>query len=324
MKALCVIILNYRRAALTIEALRSLQSELAGHDDRCAIVLDNASGDGSADEIQSAIDEHGWNDWAQLNRSPVNGGFAAGNNLGFKSVDAAFYLLLNSDARARPGSIDALLQAAEANRDAGMIGPRLEDPDGTAQISCFRYRNPISEMLHAAGTGVLDRAFARWVVAMGVFDEPVRPPWLSFACVLIRREVIEQVGPMDESFFMYFEDIDYSRRVRKAGWSILHEPAAHVAHLRGGTSSVKSARRNRDRVPRYYFEARSRYFAKWYGGIFGVLLANAAWLTGRSIAFVRELFRTKKPHACADEAADNWTNWLKPMRPPALPRGGEL
>jgi N-acetylglucosaminyl-diphospho-decaprenol L-rhamnosyltransferase len=205
-----------------------------------------------------------------------------------------------------------------------MIGPRLEDPDGTAQVSCFRYRTPISEMLLAAGTGVLDRLFARWVVAIGVFDDPTETPWLSFACVLIRRRVIEQVGMMDEEYFMYFEDIDYSRRVREAGWGIVHDPRARAIHLRGGSSSVKSAMRRRARVPRYYYESRSRYFAKFYGGPAGLLLANVLWLTGRALAVLRELLRTKRPHSCAREAVDNWTNWSRPLRRPTLPEVGDL
>ncbi|UCD75125.1 MAG: glycosyltransferase family 2 protein [Phycisphaerales bacterium] len=324
MQKLCVIILNYRRAGLTIDCLESLAAEIAGRDDRSVLVVDNNSADGSAEVIEAAIRDHGWGAWAEVVRSPVNGGFAAGNNIGFRTVEAEAYLLLNNDTRMRPGSIDALLESLDRHPEAGMIGPRLEDPDGTPQVSCFRYRTPISEMLNAAGTGVLDRVFRRWVVATDVFDEPVEPPWLSFACVLVRREVVDQVGLMDEEYFMYFEDIDYSRKVRKAGWRIVHDPTARVIHLRGGSSSVKGALKSRKRVPRYYYESRSRYFAKFYGGSVGLFLTNVLWITGRGIAAARELMRTKKPHACASEALDNWTNWLRPMRAPSLPQGGEL
>ena len=324
MQKLCVILLNYRGADLTIDCLRSLVADIAGREDRSVVIVDNNSGDGSADVMEAAIVEHEWGGWVKVIRSSVNGGFAAGNNIGFKSQQAEAYLLLNNDARMRPGAIDALLDSLKKHPEAGMIGPRLEDPDGTAQVSCFRYRTPISEMLLAAGTGVLDRVFRRWVVAIGVFDEPVEPPWLSFACVLIRGEVIEQVGLMDEQYFMYFEDIDYSRRVRDAGWRIVHDPGAKAVHLRGGSSSVKSSIRQRTRVPRYYYESRSRYFAKFYGGPAGVFLTNVLWMTGRAIAVLRELFRTKRPHTCAREAVDNWTNWLRPLRSPTLPDVGEL
>jgi GT2 family glycosyltransferase len=217
-----------------------------------------------------------------------------------------------------------LLDEMERRSDVGAIGPRLQHPDGEPQISCFRYRTPISEMLEAASTGVLDQMFSNWRVWTQVYDEPVEPQWLSFACILIRQKVIEQIGLMDEHYFMYFEDIDYSRQIRKAGWRILHYPAAKVVHIRGGTSSVKAAMKARRRVPRYYYESRSRYFAKFYGGVIGLWMTNVMWLFGRSIALARETIGNKEPDVCELEASDNWTNWLAPMRAPAVQRGGEL
>jgi len=214
--------------------------------------------------------------------------------------------------------------AARAHPNAGLIGPRLQGPDGEPQCSMFRDRTPISEMLSAAGTGLLDRICSRFVVAAGIPDEPTESQWVSFACILVRRAVIEQIGLMDERYFMYFEDIDYSRKVRKAGWRVVHDPSAKVIHLRGGSSSVKSALKERKRVPKYYYESRSRSFGKFYGGPVGVLLANLCWLTGRLIALGRELLRTKSKHVCQREFLDNWTNWLEPLRSPQLPKGGEL
>lgn len=324
MKRLAVIVLNYRRAALTLECIESLRSEIEGRDDRCVVLIDNGSDDDSAEQLARAVAERGWSDWVAFVASPVNGGFAAGNNLGFRTVEAEAYLLLNSDARVRPGAIGQMLSIQDANPDAGMIGPRLEDPDGTPQISCFRYRTPISEMLAAAATGPLTALFKRWVIAIGVMDAPAEPPWVSFACVLIRREVIERVGPMDEEYFMYFEDIDYARRVRRADWRVLHDPSVHVIHLRGGSSSVKKTIRERSRVPRYYYESRSRYFAKFYGGVLGLWMTNALWMFGRCVSLMRELVRNKEPHTCQADWIDNWTNWLHPMRSPELPKGGEL
>ena len=320
----CVIILNYRRAALTIGCLQSLQAEMEGRADRCAVCVDNASNDGSADAIDAAIAQNNWGGWARQVRSPINTGFAGGNNIGLRAVDAEFYLLLNSDARLEPGAIDGLLRAIENRADVGAVGPQLQGEDGTPQVSCFRYRTPLTELLEAAGTGVLDRLFHRHLVPLGVFDEPIEPQWLSFACIMIRREVIEQIGLMDEGYFMYFEDIDYSRRMRAAGWKILHQPAARATHLRGGTSSVKAALKARTRVPRYYYESRSRYFARFYGGVIGLWFTNVMWAVGRSISLVREWIERRERATCKREALDNWTNFLRPFRPPTLQKGGEL
>jgi len=321
---LCVIILNYRRAQLTIDCLRTLAAEVDGQADRCAVVIDNASGDGSADLIDAAIKQLGWDRWARFVRSPVNTGFAGGNNIGFSAVQAEFYLLLNSDTHMLPGSVGELLQSIESQPEVGAIGPRLQGPEGDAQCSCFRFRSPISEMLEAAGTGPLDRMFRRWVVPMGVYDRPMEPQWLSFACIMIRRAAIDKIGLMDDRYFMYFEDIDYSRQIRKAGWRILHWPAAKVVHLRGGSSSVKSAMKARQRVPRYYYESRSRYFAKFYGGVMGLLMTNMLWITGRAIAWCRELVGSKDRDVCELEARDNWINWLRPLQLPEPQKGGEL
>jgi N-acetylglucosaminyl-diphospho-decaprenol L-rhamnosyltransferase len=310
---LCVIILNYRRASLTIDCLKALEPEINGHPDRCAVCIDNGSDDGSTDALEQAVHENGWESWLRFIRSPVNRGFAGGNNLGFRTVHAERYLLLNSDARVRPGSIGQMLQALERYTDVGATGPRLESPEGEAQISCFRYRTPLTEMLDAAGTGPLDRMFQRCLVPMGVFDEPMEPQWLSFACIMIRREVIDQIGLMDEGYFMYFEDIDYSRQMRKAGWRILHYPQARVVHLRGGSSSVKAA-----------LKARSRYFAKFYGGVVGLWFTNMLWVLGRSIALMREFIERRQRGSCELEALDNWTNWLRPLRSPEPQKGGEL
>ncbi|MCA9296045.1 MAG: glycosyltransferase family 2 protein [Phycisphaerales bacterium] len=324
MKQLCVVILNYRRAELTIGCLESLADEMAMHPEWCAVVVENGSDDGSGDALGDAIRERGWSEWATLVRSEVNGGFAAGNNIGFQTIDAAQYMLLNSDARVTPGAMQIMLDVMATDPGIGMVGPRLQDPDGTPQISCFRYRTPMSEFLTAAGTGVLDRIFNRWIVALRVYDEQAEPPWLSFACVMIRREVVESVGLMDDQYFMYFEDIDYARQVRGRKWRIVHDPSAKVIHLRGGTSSVKKAMKARGRIPGYYFESRSRYFGKYYGGVFGVVLTNIAWSTGRAISAIREMIGNKTPHTAAREAVDNWINWVRPFDPPTPQRGGEL
>ena len=324
MLKLCVVVLNYRRAALTIDCLATLEPEIAGRSDRRAVVIDNGSDDNSADAIEQAIQQRNWSSWLTFVRSPINRGFAGGNNIGFRTHEAEYYMLLNSDARVTPCAITTMLEAMDQHPDVGAMGPRLQGPDGEPQVSCFRYRTPITEMLDAAGTGPIDRLFKSQLVAIGVFDEPMEPQWLSFACIMIRGKVIQQIGPMDENYFMYFEDIDYSRQIRKAGWRILHWPQAKVVHLRGGSSSVKSAMKARKRVPRYYYESRSRYFAKFYGGAVGLWMTNMMWLLGRSIALARELVGNKKRSVCKLEAFDNWTNWLRPMRPPQPQKGGEL
>ncbi len=315
---LAIVILNYKTPHLVVDCLASLDSEMDPVQAQ-VVVVDNNSGDGSVATIEAAIDQNQWGSWAKVVPSPVNGGFSAGNNVGIRAIDAENYLLLNSDTIVRPGALGSLLNALEEYPDAGLISPRLEWPDETPQISCFRYRSPLGELINAAATGPVTKLLKPFDVPIPVSDKPIEPEWTSFACVLIRKAVIEEVGLMDEGYFMYFDDIDYCRQARQLGWQILHWPEARVVHLRGGSSPVKSAIQERKRPRRYLYESRSRYFAKYYGGSFGVAVANLSWYVGRSISLIREL-AGRPPHTCQQEAQDIWIRWLDPMSPPQLPQ----
>jgi N-acetylglucosaminyl-diphospho-decaprenol L-rhamnosyltransferase len=302
MHRLAVVILNYRTPDLVLDCLASLASEV-GPDD-AVVVVDNRSADGSVRRIQAGIAARGL-EQVTLVESPVNGGFSAGNNYGIRAVAARAYLLLNSDTVVRPGAVERLCATLEAEPHVGLVSPRLLAPDGTPQVNCFRRHTPVSELLHAARTGPVDRALAGWRVPMAEEPAGLEPEWTSFAAVLIRREVIEQVGLLDEGFFMYYEDVDYCLRARAAGWAIRHEPRAQVVHFHGVSSKIEELTAARRRRPPYYYQARARYFRKTLGPG-GPLLANALWLVGRGIAWAREVVGNKQPHAVEREALDIW------------------
>ncbi len=315
---LAIVIINYRTPQLVIDCLASLQTEIIVDQHR-VIVVDNASGDHSIAVLEQAITERQWSSWVTLLPSPVNGGFSAGNNLGMQALSADAYLLLNSDTIVRSGAIQSLLEALQTYPEAGLISPRLEWSDGTPQISCFRDRSPLSELIQSAATGLITRLLGAYDVPLPVSDLPIEPEWTSFACVLLRRQVIEQIGLMDEGYFMYFDDIDYCRRAREAGWKIVHYPHAHIVHLRGGSGSVKTAVAARKRPPAYLYASRSRYFAKFYGKT-GLWIANICWLTGRSVSWLREKVGNKESPICEQEAQDIWLNWRDPLISYVIPQ----
>lgn len=274
---LAVVIINFRTPTMVLDCLGTLDGQVDPGRDR-VIVVDNASGDGSADVIRAGIQARGWGGWAKVIDTGCNGGFSAGNNVGIRACDAEFYLLLNSDTLVRPEAIAGLLQAAAEHSEAGLIGPRLEDPDGSAQSSAFRRIRPISELVRGARTGFVDRLFPSGVVAMKAGDAGRVCEWISFACVLVRGTVLKRVGPMDEAMFMYFEDTDYGVRATKVGVEVWYDPRARVVHLGGGSGAMK-----RDvRPPKFYYAARARYFFKHYGRS-GWILANILWSLGRLI-----------------------------------------
>ncbi len=300
---IAAIVLNYRTPELVLECLGTLIPAIDCEQD-AVIVVDNASADGSAEKIRAGVAERGWHG-VRLIESARNGGFAAGNNVGIRAVRARAYLLLNSDTLVRDGAVKRLWGALRSDPRIGIVSPRLEWPDGTPQISCFRLSTPWSELIEGSATGPIRRLLRRWDVPIPVSDEGFEPEWTSFAAALIRSDVIAQVGLLDEEFFMYYEDVDYCRRARRSGWKVWHEPRARVVHLRGGTSPVKALAAARKRRPRYYYAARRSYFLKAFGPG-GLIAANALWTLGRSIAWVRESFGQKRPHTVERELLDIW------------------
>jgi len=300
---IAVVVLNYRTPELALECARSALAEIDRQQD-CVLVVDNASGDGSAQRIRDALADEAA-DVLHVIESGVNGGFAAGNNLGIQSVSAQAYLLLNSDTWLRPGALVCLWRALVGDARLGLVAPRLEWPDGRPQISSFRFHTPFSELIAAAATGPVRALLARWDVPLPLADGPSEPEWVSFAAVLIRAEVVHTVGLLDADFFMYFEDVDYCRRVRAAGWRIRNEPSSHVVHLRGGSSPVKALSAARKRRPRYYYASRKLYFRRAFG-ILGPFAANVMWSVGRVISWLRETLTGKHSHTVERELLDNW------------------
>lgn len=305
--SLCVIVLNYRTPELTIACAASLEHEVSAERGGRVLIVDNHSDDGSAELIAKAIAERGWETWAELVRSPVNGGFAAGNNVGVRHARADTYLLLNSDTVVRPGTLDTLAQVLKDRPGVGLVGPRLESVSGEEQVSCFRAPTPLSELQSAARTGVLRRLLNRWVVSDPTAIDVSRcPDWISFACVLIRREVFEQVGPLDEGYFMYFEDSDFCRKATDAGWEIAYCTAAGVMHVGEASDPGKAAGKTRRRPP-YFYASRARYYRRFYGRR-GLLAANVLWTVGRSLAAGRELLGRPQGTTPLDRR-EIWRHW---------------
>jgi N-acetylglucosaminyl-diphospho-decaprenol L-rhamnosyltransferase len=290
-----VVIVNYRTADLTIDALASLEPELPGVSPAGVVVVDNCSGDGSTARIAAAIAERGWGAWALLVEAERNGGFAYGNNRGIEAAAArwprpAYVHLLNPDTVVRPGALQSLLAFLEANPSVGIAGSRLEDPDGTPQRSAFRFPGVLSELEQAVNFGPLSRLLEPWVVAPPVSDEAHQTDWVAGASMLIRQEVLDAVGSLDEAYFMYFEEVDFCLKALRGGWSCWYVPASHVVHLVGQASGVTDPRQRRRRRPAYWFDSRRRYYhknfgrARWSLADLALTGGNVTWQARRLLA----------------------------------------
>lgn len=307
-----VSIINFRTARMTIDCVASVLADLDGRGQ--VVVVDNRSDDGSAEEIGAWIAAQGPDLPVRLVCSARNSGYSGGHNQGMAAVPADHYLILNSDALLRPGFFDAMLATSDAHPEAGMIVPRLEGEDGVAQVNCFRFAGIASEFIRGASSGPVTKLLKRREVALGIDPPDDRIEWASFACILLNGRMVDQVGPMDEGYFLYFEDSEYCLRARRAGWRILRQPGAVAVHFRGGSGPVKALARAKKRAPEYYYRSRSRFLTQAHGRA-GLIAANLAWHAGRGLAQLRRLLGKPVPVASEHEAGDLWTGAASPLDP---------
>jgi N-acetylglucosaminyl-diphospho-decaprenol L-rhamnosyltransferase len=309
-KSVLVVIVNYRTPALTVDCLQALAAEvttLSAIKVKVAIV-DNASGDRSLEQITAAVRENNWNEWASVIAAERNGGYAYGNNLAIRPALASshppdYIWLLNPDTITRPAALEKLFDFLEKHADVGIVGSRLEDPDGTPQCSAFRFHNFLSELDMGLRLGFISKLLSRWTIAPPVSEVPIATDWVAGASMLVRREVFEAVGSIDEDYFMYYEEVDFCLQARRAGWSCWYVPQSRVVHLVGQSSGVTDTKIPPKRRPQYWFDSRRRYFLKNYGRFYATL-ADSLWLFGFIVWRGRRIIQRKPdrdpPYMLAD------------------------
>ncbi len=279
-----IVILNYRTPNLTIDCLRSLESEVRSLPKTRVVVTDNASSDGSVEQIQAAIETEGWGDWASLIPLERNGGFAYGNNAAIAPAlqsnnPPPYFLLLNPDTIVRPGALRALMDFMNEHLEVGIAGSRLEELDGTPQNSAFRFPTVFSEFDLALRLGVVSKLLSKWTISPPVSEENCQTDWVAGASMIVRREVFNSVGLLDEKYFMYFEEVDFCLQANKSGWTCWYVPQSRVVHFVGQSSGVTDTKKPPKRLPQYWFDSRRRYFLKNHGWLY-TILTDAAWMIG--------------------------------------------
>ncbi|NET07277.1 MAG: glycosyltransferase family 2 protein [Symploca sp. SIO2B6] len=293
---LLVVIVNYRTPNLTIDCLHSLVSEVQSLPGTRVVITDNNSGDNSVEQIQTAIETEGWGDWASLMPLERNGGFAFGNNAAIRpalnsSNPPPYILLLNPDTIVRPGALKVLVDFMKEHPQVGIAGSRLEDPDGTLQCSSFRFHSIFSEFNSGLRLHIGRKFKERWAVVPPTLPkETTQIDWVAGASMIVRREVFDQIGLMDEGYFMYYEEADFCLQANKAGWSCWYVPESRVVHLVGQSSGVTDPKAKRKRRPKYWFDSRRRYFIKNHGWLYAAL-ADAVFAFSCSLTRLRWLVR---------------------------------
>jgi len=331
------VIVSYRTAELVKNLLASLARERAAEAafglELRVVVVDNASGD--AEPIQQAITSAGYDGWAKVLRAPENGGFSYGNNLGFRhgfelSHVPEFFFMLNPDTEVRPGSVRALVEFFDQHPDAGIAGSSLENEDGSPWPYAFRYPSLWSELDFGLRLGVVSKLLRKHIVArlMGSVAEQV--DWLPGAAMMVRRQVIERLGGLDQTYFLYYEETDFCLKVKKAGYTVWYVPESRVMHIAGQSTGVTGFQRVAKPLPDYWFESRRRYFAKNHGLAYAVatdavLLVSHAlgqakerFLKGRESPgiprFARDIFRHSAVHK-ANRSVEPSVEWRPATNP---------
>ena len=200
------------------------------------VVVDNGSSDGSIAMVRDEFPG------VRLRVLTENPGYGAASNVAFTLCSAEYVLLLNSDTELRPGALAALVAHLDRCPRAGIVGPRLLNPDGSLQKSTFPFPSPLvpfvkrRPMADLVGlVPVLRDAF----VGAWAHDHTRRVPWVLGAALAIRREAYERVGGFDESYVMYYEEVDLCYRLRRAGWETHFTPATEITHVGGASTSQR-------------------------------------------------------------------------------------
>jgi GT2 family glycosyltransferase len=294
---LLIVTVNYRTADLVIESLRSLVLEIETVPGTRVVVVDNPSGDDSVAKIGAAIAAEGWGDWAEVVASDRNGGYAYGNNFAIRPALASnnpppYFLLLNPDTQVRPGALKALLDFMQQRSDVGICGSSFEEADGSPWHTAFRFPTLMSEMEDGIRLGIVSKVLARWRVSKTMTQEQQPIDWLPGASMMIRREVFDEIGLMDEGYFLYFEETDFCLQAKRAGWSCWYVPESRVMHIAGQSTGVTVRSGPPKRLPQYWFDSRRRYFTKNHGVVYAAF-ADVAWMGGFALWRLRRIVQRK-------------------------------
>jgi N-acetylglucosaminyl-diphospho-decaprenol L-rhamnosyltransferase len=300
MKKIAIVSVNYKTAEL---ALKSCTLLVEQPNQNCiAFIVDNFSEDGSSQIIAKHIKKNNWSNKVKLIAMPKNGGFAYGSNAGIREAlksGCDYVMLLNPDTEIRSGAIETLAQHLDNHPEVGIVGSQLQNQEGGIENSAHYFHSPIGELLESARLGILTKLLSKYEVTPPKKNTAHQCDWVSGASMMIRRQVFNDIGLLDEIYFLYFEEVDFFFRAKKAGWQTWYVPGSKVMHIEGASTGIKSKRRR----PSYWYESRRRFFIKHYG-VSGLIFADTLWFIGRISFTLRQALKLAK------ESDNNDPSWL--------------
>lgn len=279
---LSIVIVSYNTKRLLEQCLDSLFENLSG----CTyevFVVDNASKDASPDMVKEKFQQ------VKLISNEQNKGFAAANNQAIRTSQGKFILLLNSDTIVLPDALSRMMSFLQGHPDVGVVGCKLSNPDGTLQPSAYGRPSLFKEFFHITQLdglvasfdavrrvmpAIFLRTFPDTLARYNASDRIREVSYVSGSCFMIKRQVIDEIGLLDESFFIYHEEMEWCYRARKKGWRIVYYPEAEIIHYGAQSASQLG--------PRIFYE-RYRgllYFYRKHYGLRQTLFLRIMVLSG--------------------------------------------
>ena len=291
-----VVVLNYRTPELVVRCLESLKPEVERIGSMQVVVTDNDSGDDSIPLIEGAIAANEW-DWCTFMPLPRNGGYSYGNNAGIRPFlegndPPEYVMLLNPDACVHRGAISKLLTFMESRPDVGIAGTRVEGADGKQAHSAFRFPSAASELVEGFKLGLLTKLLRDRQLLYELGDAVMQVDWVTGAAMMIRKEVLTDVGLFDDEYFLYFDEVDFCFRARRSGWPAYYVPNSVVTHLQAQATGITDDRKDKRRYPSYWFDSRRRFFVR-NRGKGQAMLADLAFLLGYTTFRARSVIQRK-------------------------------
>lgn len=288
---LSILIVNWNTRDLAVKCLNSALKNAPPFEFE-VIVIDNHSPDGSAEAL---INLFGSNKKIQIIPALRNLGFAKANNLAFERASGEFILLLNPDTEAREGALEKLVRYLEQNPEVGVVGPKLLNPDGTTQPSVRRFPRIWPSVLVFSG---LHRFFRPHRYLMEDFDynQEAEVDQVMGAALLTRRSIISELGFLDEKFWLWYEEVDFCKRVKDAGYQVKYYSKAVVTHQGAQSFSQMNMYERKRAVARslvYYFQKHG----SWFEAILIEIAVPVVLFTAKLLDYLQKVFKFRiKPH----------------------------
>jgi hypothetical protein len=282
---LSILIVSWNTKEFLFPCIRAV-SEKEGEISREIIVVDNSSQDGSVSEVKQAFLS------VHLIENERNLGFAKAVNQGLQKASGRYVLLLNPDTQVRNGAVQQLISFMDGHSDVGVAGAQLLNSDGSKQNSIANFPSLATELLNKS---LLRRLFPkRFPGKERNYSEPFEVDSVIGACMMVRRVALEEVGLLDEDYFLFLEETDWCYRMKRAGWKIYHVPQAEVYHFQGKSAEAERKRAKVEYIrSRYHFFKKNRGRFQWFILLVGLMIRLGVELLAMTLATLATLFTIK-------------------------------